>query len=494
MKAGIRVLLFAVLTASTFAVPQLINYQGSLARPDGSSLDTTVAMTFKFYWDIAGPDSMVWQEAHPSVMVTDGLFNVELGSTTPIQPTQLDYPYVLLGVTVGNNSEMLPKANVKSTAYALMAASADSVRTVNGSQGGMLLSDLTVLSRINVGIGNFNTGLFSSVFGVNNKARGDYTVIAGGGGPNAADSNSASSPHAVVSGGIANHAIGQWSVIGGGSHNIVTYPYTAIGGGFYNSATFWDATVAGGSGNLASGDGSVVAGGSSNTASGEDAAICGGALNIASGVRAAIGGGYGNSVAGGYAVIPGGHDCIANGDNSFVAGLNAKTNSNASGSFVWGDNSTTDTIVVGTPNRVAFRSANGYRLYTNSTLTSGVLMNAGDGSWSSVSDSTKKRNRRNVDTHKILEEVEALPIQQWSYKAQVPSIEHIGPMAQDFYALFRVGDSDTTISTLDPDGIALAAIQELAKENAELKARLARLETQLQSHLSGEQQSFKEDK
>jgi hypothetical protein len=73
---------------------------------------------------------------------------------------------------------------------------------------------------------------------------------------------------------------------------------------------------------------------------------------------------------------------------------------------------------------------------------------------------------------------------QWSYKAQDPSIEHIGPMAQDFWKQFHVGDSDTTISTIDPSGIALAAIQELAKkakETDELKAEVAELQAAVQS-------------
>ena len=42
-------------------------------------------------------------------------------------------------------------------------------------------------------------------------------------------------------------------------------------------------------------------------------------------------------------------------------------------------------------------------------------------------------------------------------------------MAQDFYAAFGLGEDNTHINSLDPDGIALAAIQELSRENNELK-------------------------
>jgi hypothetical protein len=68
---------------------------------------------------------------------------------------------------------------------------------------------------------------------------------------------------------------------------------------------------------------------------------------------------------------------------------------------------------------------------------------------------------------------------QWSYKAQDPSIEHIGPMAQDFWKQFHVGDSDTTISTIDPSGIALAAIQELAAQNTLKDQRIGELEKEM---------------
>jgi hypothetical protein len=90
-----------------------------------------------------------------------------------------------------------------------------------------------------------------------------------------------------------------------------------------------------------------------------------------------------------------------------------------------------------------------------------------------------KRNRRNVDTRAMLEKAIALPIQQWSYKSQDPTIEHIGPMAQDFWRLFHVGDDSLGISTIDPSGVALAAIQELAKQLEQLRSENRELRTRL---------------
>ena len=78
----------------------------------------------------------------------------------------------------------------------------------------------------------------------------------------------------------------------------------------------------------------------------------------------------------------------------------------------------------------------------------------------------------------------------WNYKSQDAAIRHMGPVAQDFYAAFGVGEDDTHITTIDADGVALAASQalyalaqeqagriaSLQAENAALDARLSALE------------------
>lgn len=60
---------------------------------------------------------------------------------------------------------------------------------------------------------------------------------------------------------------------------------------------------------------------------------------------------------------------------------------------------------------------------------------------------------------------------------------HRGPLAQDFYAALSVGEDEKHITTVDADGVALAAIQglnqnveEKEREIAELRQRLALLE------------------
>jgi hypothetical protein len=45
-------------------------------------------------------------------------------------------------------------------------------------------------------------------------------------------------------------------------------------------------------------------------------------------------------------------------------------------------------------------------------------------------------------------------------------------MAQDFYAAFGVGEDDKHITSIDEDGVALAAIKALHAENAQLRRDL----------------------
>jgi len=66
-----------------------------------------------------------------------------------------------------------------------------------------------------------------------------------------------------------------------------------------------------------------------------------------------------------------------------------------------------------------------------------------------------------------------LPISKWKYKGT--NKYHIGPTAQDFSKLFGLGIDDKGISTVDPAGIALAAIKELIKKNQQLSAELEEL-------------------
>ena len=87
-----------------------------------------------------------------------------------------------------------------------------------------------------------------------------------------------------------------------------------------------------------------------------------------------------------------------------------------------------------------------------------------------------------IDPAEVLAKLTDLPIASWRYKAEDESARHIGPVAEDFQRLFDVGDGET-ISMVDAQGVALAAIQGLqervAAKESELDQRLAEKEAEL---------------
>lgn len=119
-----------------------------------------------------------------------------------------------------------------------------------------------------------------------------------------------------------------------------------------------------------------------------------------------------------------------------------------------------------------------------------MTVGAGGGAWNSVSDRNMKENFIPVNSRDILQKVLNLPISTWNYKSQDASIRHIGATAQDFKAAFGVGESDKTISTIDPDGAAFAAIQGLNEELIERTSILKTENDQLKEQLNQQQIKF----
>jgi hypothetical protein len=78
-----------------------------------------------------------------------------------------------------------------------------------------------------------------------------------------------------------------------------------------------------------------------------------------------------------------------------------------------------------------------------------------------------------------LDRLSRIPISTWNFIGDDGAL-HMGPMAQDFYAAFGLGMDDKHISTVDADGVAFAAIQELNVRNQTLTSENASLRGQVQ--------------
>jgi len=366
--------------------------------------------------------------------------------------------------------------------------------------------------------------------GLTNAANNGSATVSGG------SQNTASGYVSTIAGGNSNQASGQFAFVGGGQNNTAGKNYASIGGGFGNSATGIKATiagggrtndsdantgnrvsddfgtvggggnnqagdnaganpyatVAGGQQNTASGIASAVGGGNINTASGNSAVVTGGSGNLASGFEAGIAGGFSNTASGQYSFVGGGQNNIASGDNSFAAGKNAKADQN--GAMIFAAGNVSPWVAFGTnifevfassgatfdfaePPGTSFVSFHVFAGQLISTSSGAFLTNAGV--WTNASDRNLKTNFEAIDPKDVLDKVAAMPIQQWKYKVERDGKKHIGPMAQDFYAAFGLGDDDKHIGTVDESGVALAAIQGLnQKLEDELRQKDARLSAQ----------------
>jgi Chaperone of endosialidase len=135
------------------------------------------------------------------------------------------------------------------------------------------------------------------------------------------------------------------------------------------------------------------------------------------------------------------------------------------------------------------KSTNNYAaFFTGGSGGTGACSYNGGADWSCTSDRNAKENFAPVDSVSILEAVAKLPITTWSMKGDAQQTPHMGPVAQDFYAAFGLGENDITINRADAQGVTLAAVQglyELVQQQSEMldlqEQRIAELEAKLSS-------------
>jgi hypothetical protein len=110
-----------------------------------------------------------------------------------------------------------------------------------------------------------------------------------------------------------------------------------------------------------------------------------------------------------------------------------------------------------------------------------------------VSDRRRKENFLGIDGEEVLARLRGVPVTTWNYIAEGRQVRHMGPMAQDWHRAFGFNGDSLTINQGDFDGVNLAGVKALdartqrqqaeidalRAENAELRARLARIEAAL---------------
>lgn len=110
------------------AINQQINFQGKLTNPDGTNVTNgTYSIRFRIYnhatndaANSCSANSCLWEETQGSVSVTDGNFQVALGSVNTALATSVDFNTtpLYLGIKVSSDSEMTPRIQFTAAPYA----------------------------------------------------------------------------------------------------------------------------------------------------------------------------------------------------------------------------------------------------------------------------------------------------------------------------------------------------------------------------------------
>jgi hypothetical protein len=168
-----------------------------------------------------------------------------------------------------------------------------------------------------------------------------------------------------------------------------------------------------------------------------------------------------------------GTQAYATGIYSIALGSGANTNGK-DGSMVVGDDAYFQTAYSSADNQLTMRFIGGYRLWSSyPDSTAGVYMRHGQSGWSNYCDRNKKENFMDVDGEELLEKIRNIPVTKWNYKKTDPNDKYIGPMAQDFYAAFHLGGTDSLgINSISIDGVNMAGVKALEARTREIKAAL----------------------
>ncbi len=141
--------IFLSLTAIYSQVPQTISWQGIIQDSDGNNLTGNHNLTIQLY-DVPTGGTALWTELHNAVAVDNGLVNLTIGGTIPIN-IAFDKQY-WLEITVGGSTP-LPRIKLSSVPYSLYSARTSGV-IINDS---LVLKDAQGVTKM---VLNPNTGTF----------------------------------------------------------------------------------------------------------------------------------------------------------------------------------------------------------------------------------------------------------------------------------------------------------------------------------------------
>ena len=161
------------------ATTTTISYQGTLSNAGGQPVNAATPMTFKLYTAPSGGTAL-WTEARAganSVPINNGLFNVLLGSVTPIDVNLLSQD-LWLGISVNGDAEMSPREKLGSVPFAAVAGSAQTVPDGSITNQKQTIKTFQALDPSEVSLLGIVLSQQLSQFTFENVPAGDISVVA----------------------------------------------------------------------------------------------------------------------------------------------------------------------------------------------------------------------------------------------------------------------------------------------------------------------------
>ncbi len=332
--------------------------------------------------------------------------------------------------------------------------------------------DIVGNGQIAMGENSSNTGDGSAVLGLDNSASGNHSTVAGG------QHNEVQSDYSAILGGFADtitasaaysYLFGIGSTLSSDSTFMIDMPHIRFG----DEATGYEFPTADGSA------GQMLETNGSGQLDWTTPDFDGGGWESES-----------NAVH-----LSDGSDSVGVGTVMPTEKLDVVGNIHASGTIASGNSISVDGVnhEIVSDEQLDFRAEDGFYFTDevggkNPDKSVGRLINTStgaylsdDGIWTNNPECNDLQNFSGTDQQQLLDKIAVLPIMQWNSATQA-DVAHIGPTAADLKAIFGVGDGQS-LSTVDPVGIALAAIQMLI-QNMQLQQQQLQRIGKLQSQLS----------
>ena len=132
-----------------------INFQGKLVNLNGTNVtDGTYSIVFSIY-NVASGGVAIWTETQASTSVTNGIFQINLGSVTPL-PGSVDFntDNIYLGMKVGADAEMTPRIQFTSVPQAFNSeklGGLDKTGFIQNQTGSTQTADFKISGTGNIG-------------------------------------------------------------------------------------------------------------------------------------------------------------------------------------------------------------------------------------------------------------------------------------------------------------------------------------------------------